>query len=98
MMEAKQQAQLEPVWARIDEVAQSRGLTRAKIYQLIKSGALVPAKLGRATLIKCAELDAHIEGQRVAVLPGREEMKRRRNLGIDRQEAARRRSPTPLGA
>ncbi|SEK22426.1 helix-turn-helix domain-containing protein [Xaviernesmea oryzae] len=38
------------------------GISRASLYRLIKTGALVPAKVGGRTLIRRVDADAFLEG------------------------------------
>jgi excisionase family DNA binding protein len=90
---------LQPVKARLQVAAKSRGLSRAALYKLIKDRRLVAFKVGRATLVNLADLDALIEEQQVSEFPNAAEMSRRRREGAARKKAAaRQRSPTLLGA
>jgi excisionase family DNA binding protein len=81
---------LQPVKARIEPALKSRGLTRAHGYKLIKEGKLHAWKVGRATLIDLAELDALIDSQRVTEFKDATEMSRRRREGIARKRKAQR--------
>lgn len=48
-------------WLSAAEAAHYARVGRTKLYELIKTGALKPRKLGRRTLIARAELDALID-------------------------------------
>jgi excisionase family DNA binding protein len=56
---------IEPTYASIANTAKARGLTRDQIYKLIHAGEIEAAKVGRATLIKLATVDAYLERKRI---------------------------------
>lgn len=50
-----------PLTVRIPEAARMTGLGRTKLYELIASGDLAVVKIGRATLITMASIEALLE-------------------------------------
>jgi len=47
---------LEPITVRICDAARLIGISRAKLYKLIKSGQVETVKLGRCTLVRYRSL------------------------------------------
>jgi hypothetical protein len=87
-----------PIWARIEYITRTRGITRGRQYALIASGDIEASKDGRATVVKVASVDAYLDRNRVTKFPGADEMRRRRKVGIEREQAARCTSPPVLDA
>lgn len=52
---------IRPITVRIPDAAKMLGLSRSRIYELITSGDIEVIKLGRATLVPVAGLEALIE-------------------------------------
>jgi len=50
-----------PLTVRIPEAARITGLGRTKLYELIASGDLAVIKIGRATLVTMASIEALLE-------------------------------------
>ncbi|SLK12240.1 helix-turn-helix domain-containing protein [Novosphingobium mathurense] len=50
--------ELEPLTVRVATAVQITGLSRSRIYEIIKAGELETVKVGRATLVKYASLKA----------------------------------------
>lgn len=57
-------------WFSAAEAAHYARVGRTKLYELIKTGALRPRKLGRRTLLSRAEIDALIESGSAPVAKG----------------------------
>jgi hypothetical protein len=75
-----------PLKARFKDAAARHGLTRNQLYRLIADDPSIAVyKIGRGTHIDIATLDAAIERRRVTELPTVEEMRRRRQIAIDRK-------------
>jgi excisionase family DNA binding protein len=55
----------EPISVRVREAVRITGLSRSRIYELMKSGDIAFAKVGSSTLILVDGLRAYIEAQRV---------------------------------
>ncbi len=49
---------MERVLVTIDDAAEALGIGRTMIYQLIKEGELIPAKIGRRSLVTAASIRA----------------------------------------
>lgn len=54
----------EPISVRIPEAARLTGLSRSRLYELMKNGEVEYVKVGNSTLILVAGLRAFIEGKR----------------------------------
>lgn len=54
----------EPISVRISEAVRITGLSKSKIYQLIASGEIEAAKVGRATVVLVASLKAFLREHR----------------------------------
>lgn len=50
--------ELEPLTVRVATAVQITGLSRSRIYEIIKAGELETVKVGRSTLVKYASLKA----------------------------------------
>jgi len=50
--------EIEPLTVRVAIAVQITGLSRSRIYEIIKSGELETVKVGRSTLVKYASLKA----------------------------------------
>ena len=46
---------------RVTEVAAALGLSRAKVYQLIQSGALVSVKIDGSRRVRAVDLQAYVD-------------------------------------
>lgn len=57
-------AAVEPISLRIPEAVRLTGLSRSRIYELMKSGEIDYAKVGNSTLILMGSLRAFIERMR----------------------------------
>ena len=57
-------AKVEPISLRIPEAVRLTGLSRSRIYELMKSGEIAYAKVGNSTLILMDSLRAFIERKR----------------------------------
>lgn len=57
-------AMIEPISVRIPDAVQITGLSRSRIYQLIASGDIEAAKVGRSTVVLVASLRALILAKR----------------------------------
>lgn len=57
----RDQTSIRPITVRIPDAAKMLGLSRSRIYELITSGDIEVIKLGRATLVPVAGLEALIE-------------------------------------
>lgn len=55
---------LEPISVRISEAVRITGLSKSKIYQLIASGDIEAAKVGRATLVLIESLKSFLQARR----------------------------------
>lgn len=55
----------EPISVRIPEAVRLTGLSRSRIYELMRSGDIEFAKVGRSTLILVESLRRFIDNQRV---------------------------------
>lgn len=51
---------------RVTEVAIVLGLSRAKVYQLIQSGALPSVKIDGSRRVRAADLSAYVDALKVA--------------------------------
>lgn len=47
---------MERVLVTIDDAAEALGIGRTMVYQLIKEGELIPAKIGRRSLVTAASI------------------------------------------
>lgn len=47
----------------IDEAVKATGIGRTKLFALLKSGDLVPCKVGRRTLIRVDDLKSFMDGR-----------------------------------
>lgn len=56
----------EPISVRVPEAVRLTGLSRSKIYQLIGSGEIEAAKVGRSTVVLFASLKAFLRSRRKA--------------------------------
>lgn len=54
----------EPISVRIPEAVRLTGLSRSRIYELMKSGSIEHVKVGSSTLILFESLRGFVEGQR----------------------------------
>lgn len=54
----------EPISVRIPEAVRITGLSRSRLYELMKSGDIEFIKVGSSTLILVASLRAFVEGKR----------------------------------
>ena len=59
-----EEATVEPISLRIPEAVRLTGLSRSRIYELMKSGEIAYAKVGNSTLILMDSLRAFIERKR----------------------------------
>ncbi len=57
-------ARSEPISVRIPDAVRMTGLSRTKIYQLITSGEIEVAKIGRSTVVIFSSLQAMIASRR----------------------------------
>lgn len=57
-------AMIEPISVRIPDAVRITGLSRSRIYQLIASGDIEAAKVGRSTVVLVASLRALILAKR----------------------------------
>lgn len=55
---------IEPISVRIPEAVRITGLSRSRIYQLIRSGEIEAAKVGRQTVVIVASLRALLSSRR----------------------------------
>jgi excisionase family DNA binding protein len=55
---------IEPISIRISEAVRVTGLSKSKIYQLIASGDIEAAKVGRATVVLVESLKSFLRSQR----------------------------------
>jgi hypothetical protein len=55
---------IEPISVRITDAIRITGLSRSRIYELIKAGDLEIIKVGASTLVLVASLRGFIEGRR----------------------------------
>ena len=55
---------LEPISVRVSQAVQISGLSRSRIYELMKSGDIEFAKIGSSTLILVGSLRRFIESRR----------------------------------
>lgn len=55
---------VEPISVRIPDAVRMTGLSKSKIYQLIASGDIEAAKVGRATVVFVASLHVFLRSQR----------------------------------
>ena len=53
--------EITPIWLSPAEASHHARIGKTRLYELLKSGALRPRKLGKRTLISRAELDALID-------------------------------------
>jgi len=83
---------LEPKFAPLKHAARSSGLTEYQVRALFSAGEIVLIKVGRATLVELAPLDACLERKKVTKLPSSGEMKRLRKIRTDKM---RRANPAP---
>jgi excisionase family DNA binding protein len=58
MIERAWEQKIEPLTVRISTAVRITGLSRSRIYELIQSGDLETAKVGRATLVQYRSLKA----------------------------------------
>lgn len=58
MIERAWEQKIEPLTVRISTAVRITGLSRSRIYELIQSGDLDTVKVGRATLVQYASLQA----------------------------------------
>lgn len=61
MSAEKKKPEPAPLAVRPAQAASMIGIGRTKLYQLINTGKLTPYKLGAATLIEVAEIEAYLE-------------------------------------
>lgn len=61
---------LEPISVRIPEAVRLSGLSRSRIYELMRSGDIEYAKVGSSTLILVESLRGFIEQRRSGGQPG----------------------------
>lgn len=54
----------EPISVRIPEACRLTGLSRSRLYELMKNGDIEFAKVGASTLILVESLRSFVEGQR----------------------------------
>nr|WP_281251230.1 helix-turn-helix domain-containing protein [Novosphingobium mathurense] len=54
---------MEPISVRIPEAVRMTGLSKSKIYQLIGSGDIEAAKVGRATVVFVASLKSFLRSR-----------------------------------
>ena len=57
---------MEPLLMRVPEAAQYLSLSRAKVYELIKSGVLPSVRIDGARRLRPADLRAYVESLREA--------------------------------
>lgn len=55
---------IDPISVRVHEAVRMTGLSKSKIYQLIASGDIEAAKVGRATVVFVASLTAFLRSNR----------------------------------
>lgn len=55
---------IEPISVRVPEAARMTGISRSKIYELIASGEIEAAKVGRATVVLVASLKSFLHTKR----------------------------------
>jgi len=55
---------IEPITVRIPEAVRMTGLSRSKLYELIRDGEIETVKVGASTLVLVSSLNAFIEGLR----------------------------------
>jgi excisionase family DNA binding protein len=60
----KRHPQIEPISVRIPEAVRLTGLSRSRLYELMKSREIEVVKVGTSTLIPYESLRAFIEGRR----------------------------------
>ena len=58
----------EPISVRIPEAVRLTGLSRSRIYELMRSGDIAFAKVGSSTLILVESLRGFIESRRTSVI------------------------------
>jgi excisionase family DNA binding protein len=58
-------ARAEPISVKIPEAVRLTGLSRSRIYELMRSGDIEYAKVGSSTLILLDSLRSFIQGRRV---------------------------------
>lgn len=63
-LDADHDAVFAPLTVRVREACRLTGLSRSKLYELIKAGEIEIAKAGSATLVIVASLQAFLERQR----------------------------------
>lgn len=63
-MEAKDEVRPEPISVKVPEAVRLTGLSRSRIYELMRSGDIEFAKVGSSTLILVESLRAFILGRR----------------------------------
>ena len=56
----------EPITVRIPDAVRLTGMSRSRIYELMKAGSLEYVKVGSSTLILFGSLRAFVEGKRRA--------------------------------
>jgi predicted DNA-binding transcriptional regulator AlpA len=64
MAARERQHALPVISVRIPEAVEMTGLSRSRLYKLIKSGDIEIAKIGGATVVMVDSLQSFIEGQR----------------------------------
>ena len=63
----------EPISVKVPEAVRLTGLSRSRIYELMKSGDIAFAKVGSSTLILVESLRAFVNGRRSSAgAPGRD--------------------------
>jgi len=65
-MTRKDMTTMEPLLMRVPEAAQYLSLSRAKVYELIKSGVLPSVRIDGARRLRPADLRAYVESLREA--------------------------------
>lgn len=79
-----------PVWRDVPSVQRSHGLSRYLLGKLIDAGEITASKVGDKTLINIPSVEACLARARIkrmADLANAAEMRRRRQLGIERKKA-----------
>lgn len=59
----------EPISVRIPEAVRMTGLSRSRIYELMRAGEIRYSKVGRSTLILVDSLRSFVEGRRSTEAP-----------------------------
>lgn len=63
-------ADMDPISVRVPDAVRLTGLSRSRIYELMKAGSIEHAKVGSSTLILFASLRGFVEASRVPVSGG----------------------------